>query len=181
MNGAPVIVGYTATDWWCSLMDAAFWVDSSLKLAALCAVVLGWLIVNNQNNFREDRKEARDVMIKLQDLIESITSCAESYHVAASADVAKAHKIKNDLAMASARLQRLHAFGVGSEHAKGLFIEFRQSITAKNFDTASFSQQSHSSDTVLDISYFARLLFDELDGCYVNTFPRKSRDWLLKL
>lgn len=46
----------------------------------MIVIILGWVVINHQNNRREIRKEIRSALDKVQDLITDLTAKAIDYH-----------------------------------------------------------------------------------------------------
>lgn len=46
----------------------------------MLVIILGWMVINHQNNRREIRKEIRSALDKIQDLMTDLTTKAIDYH-----------------------------------------------------------------------------------------------------
>ncbi|WP_110946436.1 hypothetical protein [Pseudomonas bohemica] len=137
------------------------------SLFTLMTVVLGWIVVNWQNNNREERKEVRS---SLSEAIEEITSLedeAVKYHSADSRSAEGEREITKRITRLSSRIRHL---GIESDESRRLFIRFKQSMTLDNFETNRFSQQGTDSEILEMISMRSEELQDALETQFSRLF-----------
>jgi hypothetical protein len=137
------------------------------SLITLITVVAGWIIVNWQNNRREERKEVRSSLNGIIEEITEIEDLSIAYHSAESRDQVIEKAITQKITRLSAKIHHLR---FDSLDAKNLFIELKKSITLDNFETRKFIQQTHDSDIVDSINLYSEQLQDILETEFSNNF-----------
>lgn len=130
--------------------------------------MLGWIIVNWQNNKREERKELRSSLTDISKNIEEIEESAIGYHSAASRMTATEKSINLKISRLSSKIRHLH---FENKNITPNFIQLKKSITLDNFETNRFIQQSAESDLIESISFSCDQLKDSLE----NEFSRHYR------
>ncbi|MCY1298749.1 hypothetical protein D9M68_753510 [compost metagenome] len=130
-------------------------------------VVIGWVIVNNQNNKREERKELRSALNEVISFIDGIENDAIAYHTEkreafSSSDALLVKLNKLSLKLAHSRLPE--------ESYISSYIKFNESITWSNFMTNKFQRQSKNSDLVWDIRDASSDLKGHLETAFFTKF-----------
>jgi predicted nuclease with TOPRIM domain len=123
-------------------------------------VITGWVIVNWQNNKREERKELRSSLNDIVTNIEALEEDAIRYHTSLDRNIPLEKSITLKITRLSAKVRYLR---FESESLKSNFIELKKSITLDNFETSRFSQQTPESDLIDSISYSSDQLKDSLE------------------
>ncbi|NNT92279.1 hypothetical protein [Stutzerimonas nitrititolerans] len=129
-------------------------------------VILGWIIVNNQNNKREDRKELRkfiDDLIEKTDQLEILSvdfHTSKKYKAALAAEILSNHT-KITAQLGRSRLQCFQCFDAS--------IRFHESFSEENFASNNFQKQLHNSDLINNIHTQADLMRDQLEHLFYNT------------
>lgn len=149
-----------AQDSWALLAQIGTWV----------IVVIGWLIVNNQNNNRERRKEIRQAIDKIVKKIEEIEQDALQFHQSAFDD-SSARALLLSLDKNSRSIAWLKI--VESEIYKKSIISFRRSITLNNFDPTTHVALDGNNAQLARISAAAENLVDLLESAYAAQYLRK--------
>ena len=130
-------------------------------------VVVGWLIVNWQNNRREERKEIRTALSQIYIDIESLQKKAIKYHKSAKRNV----KLETQIIIMERKLSehlsylRLRDSSYGPSYS--LFID---AITLDNFESPTFAQQASTSEILEDIRDYASELESALELEFSNLF-----------
>ena len=133
-------------------------------------VILGWLLVNHQNNLREKRKEVRSLLDKTQELLDSIEAQAIEYHtVQETNDLA--FRIKRALSQKiKYRLEVLHLRSLDLGSCNSYLKELRRAITLKNFDSANYQKIDISDQIVKGIWLSKDRLSQELERCFSKKY-----------
>jgi hypothetical protein len=144
---------------------------ASAQIITWLLVILGWYLVNRQNNAREKRKELRALLDQTQKLLDDIETQAIAYHtVEATGERAFflkctiSQKLKHKLDVLSRRSLNL-------ESSLTLLKELRKSITLNNFDSASYEKKELSDPLVRDIWLSKDRLSHELEKCFARKYP----------
>jgi len=128
-------------------------------------VIIGWWIINHQNNARESRKERRAAIDRLNSELDSLEGLAIQFHTAANFDEGR-------LAALRRRLKRLMAMVEATgmvEVNSGLslcVVRVRQSMTLRNADKTGFSQQRQDGRLLHEISAAVDELRDEVEAAF---------------
>lgn len=138
------------------------------SLITLFTVVLGWLIVNWQNNKREERKELRSSLTDISKNIEGIEDSAITYHTSLARTLPLEKTINLNISRLSSKIRHLR---FDSENVKLSFIELKKSITLDNFETNRFAQQNSDSEITDSI----RLACDKLKDSLEDEFSKHYR------
>lgn len=101
--------------------------------AALILVIVGWGVVNHQNNRRETRKEARAAADRAKQWIAEVATAAVEY--AQAPDVAKAAAIKMKLELAERELETFPNFKVKGNPLMGRLMDFQDAATGGAFES----------------------------------------------
>jgi hypothetical protein len=137
------------------------------SLITLITVIFGWIIVNWQNNRREERKEVRSSLSSIIEEITSIEDLATTYHSADSRDRDNEKLINQKITRLSAKIRHLRFESI---EVNNLFIELKKSITLDNFETSKFIQQSPHSEIIDSINLYSEQLQDLLETEFSNNF-----------
>lgn len=123
-------------------------------------VILGWIIVNWQNNKREERKELRSALTEIIDHTVLLEDSASRYHQADERNISLEKEINLKITRLSAKIRYLR---FESESIKLAFIELKKSITLDNFETNKFKKMDFDSDIVESIYISGDFLKDKLE------------------
>lgn len=129
-------------------------------------VVFGWLVVNHQNNKREDRKELRkfidDLLLKIDELENSCVNfhTNKKYKDSLAAEILSGHT-KITAQLGRSRLECLACYDAA--------IAFHESFSEYNFAANEFKKQQHDSDLINNIHTQANLFKDQLETLFHNT------------
>jgi len=144
-------------------------------------VVLGWVIVNWQNNRREDRKEVRAALTKMYSDIAELEKAGILFHTSKSQD----YNLASDILIMQGKLsERLSQLRIrGSSYSNELAF-FTDSISLENFLDANFVRQSVSSPLVNSIRDTSKELESVLEVEFSNLFRAnlfiKINSWYLQ-
>jgi hypothetical protein len=103
-------------------------------------ILIGWIVVDKQNNSRELRREIRALIDSLITEVDKLASDAIDFHKKESFDVIEAKQIRLRIQRIANNINRNSLI----DDAQEVYL-FRRSITGNNFDQSSFSQQTDSS------------------------------------
>lgn len=113
-------------------------------------VIVGWIIVNEQNNSRESRKEERSRVDAFKKSLNELELLAFDHHIKGQ-DPTRTLQIRRSISRVSSEMQMLQNCGMKLSHRGALVAALRQSITLKNFDTSSYVVQQMDSEILSDI------------------------------
>jgi hypothetical protein len=131
-------------------------------------IVVGWVIVNRQNNDRETRKEIRAALLDLYKLLDEIEDDAFAYHTGTS-DPVLARKIKRSISQIAPRIKLALRNRLECKYSHPLF-EFRKSITLTNFETKMFQPKAPNDQFFTDIMDAKQSLILRLDLAFNAKF-----------
>lgn len=137
------------------------------SLFTLATVVIGWIVVNWQNNRREERKEVRSSLSEVIDEIIKLEDLAVEYHTAESRLKESEKDITKKITRLSSRFRHLR---FQSTALKNLFIKFKQAITLDNFETNRFVSQGSDSEILELVGMYSEQLQDELESEFSRSF-----------
>ncbi|WP_125468859.1 hypothetical protein [Methylomagnum ishizawai] len=133
-------------------------------------VVLGWYLVNRQNNSREKRKELRALLDQTQKLLDEIEIQAVEYHTV-EATVQRAFFLKRALGLKlHQKFEILSKRSLELRLCKKYHIELRKAITLSNFDSAKYEKKELSDQIIKDIWLAKDRLSHELETCFVKEY-----------
>lgn len=130
-------------------------------------MVVGWIVVNWQNNNREERKEVRSSLSEVIDEITELEDLAVEYHTAAVRSTTNEQDITKKITRLSSKVRHLRLESGKLNH---LFIRFKQSITLDNFETSRFVTQNKDSEILELIGMYSEQLQDELESEFSRSF-----------
>lgn len=107
------------------------WAPSNFQVVSWVLIVIGWLIVNAQNNLRETRKEARAMSDNAKELAIDTASNAYQYM---TTDSINSVELKSSLEVLEIELERFPDFGPGGRLIQR-FNDFADAITGGDFET----------------------------------------------
>ncbi|WP_143514737.1 hypothetical protein [Pseudomonas putida] len=143
-------------------------------------VVFGWVIVNWQNNRREDRKELRAALTKIYTDISELEKEGIEFHTARNQNYNLASKI---LLLQSKLSEHLTHLRIRRSSYFEQFTAFTDSITLENFHDANYSKQAISSTLVENIRFTAMELETALEAEFNSTFRgsiyTRIKSWLM--
>lgn len=129
--------------------------------------LVGWIVVNQQNNRREERKEIRSALSEIYKIVEDLTDKASKYHQTESPSSTDAAAIKLQLQRLGQKITHLHFH---DDTVNRSVYELRSAITYENFDSHSHTAVNETSDLVNDIYFQAEQLIDALEGCFGRSY-----------
>jgi transcription initiation factor TFIIIB Brf1 subunit/transcription initiation factor TFIIB len=133
-------------------------------------VVLGWIVVNYQNNQRETRKETRASLQDFYKALSELESIAISFHTHDQWNDEKAQAIRTTTER-TLRRARMIAKSLGitlTDECKAM----RQAITLDNFEKSTYQPQQRDSEIILRIEDGHDCLFIELENAFTAKFLR---------
>lgn len=137
------------------------------SLFTLATVIIGWIVVNWQNNNREERKEVRSSLSDVLEEIIGLEDLAVEYHTAQARSNPKEREITSKITRLSAKVRHLR---FESSAIKNLFIKLKQAITLDNFETNRFVTQGLDSEILELIEMYSGQLQDELESEFSRSF-----------
>lgn len=135
-------------------------------------VVLGWIIVNIQNNHRETRKEIRASIDRIYKALEEVEKSAIQFHVTEEWDDFKAMTIQTNIGRLT-RSTRItgNALGINlDEECK----KFRQAVTLNNFDKSSHQAVPHDSNIINKIVTTSEQIYVALEKKFYANYLKKK-------
>lgn len=129
-------------------------------------VVAGWVIVNNQNNKREDRKELRKFIDDLVSKVEELEKLSIEFHTSKKYIESNASSILSQYSKITAQLgrSRLDCFNCYDSA-----IKLHESISEDNFSSNNFKKQNHNSELINNILTQSSIFIDALESLFYNT------------
>ncbi|WP_346400140.1 hypothetical protein [Pseudomonas syringae] len=113
-------------------------------------VVIGWLIVNWQNNRREERKELRAALSQIYEDIGAVQKKALKYHKS----VSRNQKLETNIIIMQKKLsEHLSFLRLRNSSFISEYSNFVDAITLDNFESVKFIQQNQGSpilDNIID-------------------------------
>lgn len=139
-------------------------------------VISGWIIVNWQNNRREDRKEIRSALNQIYADIDALQKKSIKYHKSSERNLKAEAKIN----IMNRRLsEHLGHLGLRLSSYSEEYAQFIDSITMENFETTTFTQQKEG-DLILDrIRDNSSYLESALENEFSSLFRGGATDKLL--
>ncbi|MFL1552561.1 hypothetical protein ACI77I_26355 [Pseudomonas sp. D47] len=144
-------------------------------------VVVGWIIVNWQNNRREDRKEVRAALTKMYSDISELEKDGITFHTSKQQD----YNLASQILLAQGKLsERLSHLRIRRSSYSGELTAFTDSISLENFYDSNFVRQSISSPLANNIRDTAKELEAVLEDEFSNLFRAglfiKIKSWYLQ-
>lgn len=114
-------------------------------------VIVGWMVVADQQNYRELRKDRAARLNDIRAALLKIEEDAVSFHTAPEFSMASAFALRRGIGTLSRELTMLGDCKFIESSWSGLMIALRQSCTQTSQDERSFKQVDHFSARVGDI------------------------------
>ena len=133
-------------------------------------VIGGWVIVNQQNNSRETRKEIRARVDSFKKMVDEVEDAAVEHHTVAQ-DSMRCAKIKRALTRLSSELHLISVFLSATDSSRKL-IRLKQAITLKNFESHRYAPVSPGEPLVSEVGSAADDLRYFIEQCYVAKFNK---------
>lgn len=136
-----------------------------VNLITWLLVVVGWILVNWQNNIREGRKELYSRVTKIIQLIEKTEKDAITFHTS------KDYNAELNAEVFRSINKIVHALENLPFDPKIQATQFRQGITANNFEEDEFTQSEPLSSISLKIMSSA----ENINGLLIKGFESKYK------
>jgi hypothetical protein len=133
-------------------------------------VILGWLLVNRQNNIREKRKEIRSLLDKIQSFLDEIEYQAIQYHTSQQSDELAFQLKRNLNKKFQNKLSVLKLRNLDIQNCYPHLKQLRQAVTLENFDTSGFKPKNISDDVIKNIWLAKENLSQELERCFAKKY-----------
>ena len=145
------------------------WVDYFFRTLPILMVVLGWYLVNRQNNNRETRKEVRTALDKLTVSLVNLSNHSREFHT-------QKFSVKEQLSLLT-EIQRV----IDKTEFIASFLDvdisnnctdLRQSITSKNFDKTEHTPLDDTDELLTNIDDCAYDIESILEKAYVEEYRK---------
>lgn len=153
--------------------------DGTTSIVTWILVIVGWLVVNQQNNQRETRKEIRNRVDDMRVEVLMLEELAFKHHTEAN-DAGRRADIRRRIAALSTRVRTLSEAGLNVAAIWPLVAAVRTSITLDNFDD-DYVQLSANNQILTTIGSDIAALLKESEVAYSARYHRRLRDRLLGL
>lgn len=130
-------------------------------------ILIGWIVVNWQNDSRETRKEIRAKLDFIQKLIAEIEDDAYHYHTDSN-NSALARKIKRKIESAFGLISEISPFFSSTPTFE--MAQFRRSVTLRNFANHDYRQLTENDEILDDIGHAAFDLARALEKQYSQKY-----------
>lgn len=141
--------------------DALEWFKVLAPVGTWLIVVVGWWIVDRQNNRRETRKEKRAKLDRVQKDIVELETAACAYHTGLDHSESSAREIVVSIQRISNDVMGLSLLDPTTEN--DALISMRRSITLRNFDLSTHKPLDPSSTLIREVSDSAQALMTILE------------------
>lgn len=147
---------------------------SAIQLVQWVLIVVGWIIVNHQNNLRETRKEARAMADNAKKSTIEISSSAIKYLTTVDAT---GLELKSSLELLEIELERFPQFSIDSPLMNS-FTSFAETITGGDFESKSRTVRTTDSPQINAVFRSRNELLAEIEQqfkqhyCQTQRFPR---------
>ncbi|MBV8603221.1 MAG: hypothetical protein JO224_00920 [Pelomonas sp.] len=138
--------------------------DDFLKWLPPILVVLGWIVVNWQNDKRELRKEARTLIDAAKKSVGEIAVKAVNYHVDGQHGLA--FEIKAGLDALEIECERLPFFVVKNSPLMGAHVAFSDAVTGGDFEATAPAKKAPNSPEVATILRTRTEMLAELERVF---------------
>jgi len=145
------------------------WIDYLFRTLPVLMVVLGWFMVNRQNNNRETRKEIRTALDKLTQSLVTLANHAREFHT-------QKFSVKEQLSLQT-EIQRV--IDKTEFIASSLDIDvsdnctdLRQSISSKNFDKTDHTPLDDTDELLTNIDDCAYDIESLLENAYAKEYRK---------
>lgn len=147
------------------------------NLINVFAVIIGWWIINRQNNHRETRKEVRASVNEIQAMISGIEKSALHFHSNLYSEEKKSRLIFEFRLMSVRAGLTTSVLGV---ELSSQITDLRQSIMTENWDKVGFNPVETNSVLLKTISLKSHELSDELEKSFFDQYYN-SHGWIGRL
>lgn len=138
------------------------------QILSLITVIGGWFVVHRLTKKRENRKIVFEEVENFCNSLLELEKKAIKFHLNISFDESLAGEISLEI---QRNIARLNFYPLSSLKIDGTFlIEFRQSITLKNFVRSEFRQLDHFHPIIKEISLSIDDLTNQLREKFINKF-----------
>jgi hypothetical protein len=148
-------------------------IKSFTPIAALVAVGIGWVVVNNQNNARESRKETRQLVDRTLKYLADALEIATRYQSGTVDDKLKhidGWKVLLALGQISSNLTNLSRAKIDVRSCIAAYIALKQCITGKDFMTVSWRPWPPADKRWLEMLSAANKLSEMLDRIFIDAY-----------
>jgi inosine-uridine nucleoside N-ribohydrolase len=152
---------------------AADIVRTLVPVASLGVVVIGWYLVNRQNNLRESRKETRQLIDRSQEFLAEAIEIAVKYQSSsgdASPPIADAWRLILALEQLGGSLNTLRKKGIAVEECNVPFNNLKKCITGADFMTEGWKPWQHDDKRWLDLVAETKSLTQTLERTFISSF-----------
>lgn len=140
-------------------------------------VILGWLVVADQQDFREQAKNCTARFLQLREQLIKIEDLAIKHHTTIF-EQTLVNEIIRSVGDLSYEISYLHTCGLVGAGVSNNMMEFRQSITSRNMDFSTYATKELNSELVLNIrNKRSSLDRDLMSSAHLSlSTPRRFRD-----
>jgi len=132
-------------------------------------IIVGWVIVDSQNNKRETRKEVRASLLDLYKHLDAIEDAAFLYH-STTGDASEARKITRDIQQIAPRIVMARRGRMRVNYAQPL-AAFRKAVTYENFDSIGFVSKKPHDQMFESIEACKKNLIATLESAFNSAYP----------
>jgi hypothetical protein len=144
-------------------------IQATLQGVTWVLIVLGWMVVNHQNNKRETRKEARSMSDLAKIATKKISSLSEKYLTTVQEDEQLSLEIKSELELLEVELERFPDFSKESP-LMTKFSAFADSITGGEFEAKNRRADAQDADSVRKVRRSRTDLLSEIENQFSKHF-----------
>lgn len=149
-------------------MDAGGFSTYLSQAVTWVLVILGWTLVNRQNNSREERKEIREFISDISKRVAELRDASFKYHTATQKDDTLSADIRFKFIMLGARFTTLRRYGILDN--TDLVKQLRRAATLENFDTLHFQSQPANSNIIAEIETATEAITEGLERAFFENF-----------
>lgn len=136
------------------------WILQNPQAMTWLLIVIGWLLVNRQNNLRESRKETRSMADAAKKLTIELKLNAVTYLTSTKNELAS--EIKSSLELLEIELERFPDFSNGSR-LMDKYNQFVESITCDDFESQTRTLKPLGSKELLFVNRSRNELLSEIE------------------
>lgn len=137
-------------------------------------VIVGWIVLADQQTFRELRKDRAARVNDLRASLQQIEKDAIAFHTAAQFSEADAFSLRRSIGLLSREISLLIQCKFISHECGLAVIELRETATDVGMDQKSFQQSAHQSELIGRIMAARQSLDDLLSFALVDTLLRNK-------
>lgn len=150
-------------------MSDCNWLNWLGQAVSWLIVIVGWIVINHQNNQRETRKELRTAIDTVEKYILDTEKSAIQFHTAKYSE-STAKELMVEIDRIDSRIELISRATKDELTLKRAFISFRQAITLYNFDRSNHQVESDQSEIIDNISGASNSIFQALEQCFATSF-----------